>query len=436
MEIKINELDASTREVEANYTYEEIKADIEKEVAKQAKKLQVPGFRKGKVPASLLKKMYGDALEYEAAEKVANNKFWELDDEKHFHPIGRPVITALDFKPEEKLSFKIKFEVLPEITPKDYTGQEIEIFDLQVKDEDIQHEIDHILKSNETLVDIDVVEENSLMDVVLSRNEENGEPVVGAKPEQLKIDLANQRVHPDIIANAKGKKIGETFNFTFEDVRKEKNDQGEEVEVRDKYYYTALIKSIQKSVLPELNEELIKKVTKDKVSTEEDLRKEIKHDIEHYFEHQVDDMLRSKLMTTIVKNNEFTPPAALVTNFLDDMVKREEEQYKKQGYNKYDKTEARNRLQKSAEFEVQWYLLRDAIVKKENIQATDEDLQKMAEHESMHTGIPVDKLLNYYKSPQYNERISDQKLFDYLKANNTIKKVDFKQNQKEEEVNG
>lgn len=437
MELKFNDVDASTKELEASFTYDEIKKDIELEVQKNSKKIQIAGFRKGKVPAPLLKKMFGDALEHEASEKVAGKKFWEIAEENQIRPIGTPKITDIDYKPGESFSFKIKYEVIPEIEVKDYTGNEIEVFDVKVKDEDVQQEINHILKSNEILEDVDIVSDDNtcILDVELTRIDTEGKQVEGTKSEVIKIDLSNDKVHPEISENSKGKKVGESFTFNFDDVRTVKNESGEEEKVTDHYSYKAVIKAIKKSVLPELNEELIKKVTKDKVTNEEDLRKEIKHDIEHYFEHQVEEMLRTKLITMLISKNDFNPPETLVHNFLDDMIKREEENQKKQGYRKYDKEEAHKRLHKSAENEVKYYLLREALMKKENIKVGEDELTKMAEEEAAKTGLPVEKLLNYYKSSNFSDRLSENKLFDFLKEHNTIKKVELGNNKTEEEVN-
>ena len=87
----------------------------------------MPGFRKGKVPLNMIKKMYGDALEYEASEKVANSRFWDVAKEKELNPIGQPQMTDIKFNPGEDLSFKVKFEILPELEVKDYKNLEIEI---------------------------------------------------------------------------------------------------------------------------------------------------------------------------------------------------------------------------------------------------------------------------------------------------------------------
>ena len=132
MDLKVNDISQSEKEVEVTLSYDEIRTEIESEVKKQTSKIQVPGFRKGKVPKHIIKQRYGDSLEFEASEKVANSKFWEIAKEKNLQPIGQPVMTDLDFNIEKDFKFKIKYEVIPEIEVKDYTGQLIEVPDLKV----------------------------------------------------------------------------------------------------------------------------------------------------------------------------------------------------------------------------------------------------------------------------------------------------------------
>ncbi len=424
MEIKINDISVSEKELEATFTYDEIKKDMETEVLKESKKLQLPGFRKGKAPLSLLKKMFGDALETEASEKVANKKFWDTAEEKHLHPIGKPTLHDIKYVPNESLFIKISYEVIPEIEAKDYKGIELEIPDFQVKDEDVEHEISHILKANEIQEATDeVTGTDCVLDVEIQRTDKNGHPFEGTKTEKMQLDLSDERVAKEIVANSKGKKTGEDFSFTFNEEKSIKNKEGVEEKYNEVYQYTANIKGIKKSIKPALDETLIKKVTKDKVSTEVELREQIKNDIQKYFEQQSDEIFRGKLITQIIKNNDFAAPKTLIDNLLEDYLKREEEQYKKMGYKNYDKTEASKRLVKSAEVEVKWYLIKNSIQKQENISMNDEELTALATKDAEQTGIAVEKLLNYYKSSNYAEKFLENKVFDFLKENTTVKKV-------------
>lgn len=426
MEVKVNEISASENEVEVTMSYEEIKPDIDSEVKKQTKKIQVPGFRKGKVPLSIIKKMYGDALEYEASEKVANNHFWKIVKDKNLQPIGQPVLSDIKFTPGEDFHFKVHYEIIPQLEVNGYKDMELDIPDFQVKEDEIEHEIMHVRKSNATQVEEDKVgdDNNYVIKLNLQRLNEKGEPYEGSKPETFDVDLANENVQKDIVEKSKGKKVGDTFEFTFEDERNVKNAKGEEETLKEKFIYKAEITNIKKYILPELDEEFVKKITNSKVDSQNEFREKIKNDIQKYYDQRTEEITRDKLIQDIVKTNDFTPPASLVNNFLSDLIEREEQEVKKQGYRKYNREEAAKRLRSYAEYEVKWYLIKNEIEKKENINVTDDDLQELVKKDAEKTGLPEDKLLNYYKSSNFAERLRDQKLLEFLKENNKINKVD------------
>jgi trigger factor len=423
MEYNVIDISSSEKEVEIKLKYDEIKKEIEEEVKKQSKKIQVPGFRKGKVPVSMLKKMYGDALEYEAAEKISNSFFWKVAEENQFKPIGQPTMTDLQFKPEEELSFKVKYETVPVLNVKDYKDISLEIPDFVVSDKEIEKEIDYIRKSNKTLEDaVEILDNNFVIDAEVILTDRNGEKISESKPEKMQIDLTADGVAKEIVENAKNKKIGENFNFAYKDEHKHKLEDGTEEVHKEEFNYQVNVLGIKKIVLPDLNEELIKKATKDKVSTETELREEIKKDIQNYYDQQTEEFIRAKLIGEIVKSNDFDPPKSLVNNILEEYVKSEEEKSKKSKY-PFNKEETRKRLYRSAENEVKWYLIRSEIQKNEKIEISDEEIKVLAEKEAEKIGIPVDKIINYYKTSNQTERILDQKLFDFLKSNNNITKV-------------
>jgi len=427
LEVNINELTSSEKELEVKLNYDEIKTEIESEVLKQTKKIQLPGFRKGKAPLSMLKKMYGDALEHEASEKIANSKFWAVAKDKELKPIGTPQLTDIKFNPGENLSFKVRYETIPDLKVEGYTGKEIEIPNFVVKDGDVEHEIEHIIRANGKLEETDTVgaSNNYIIKAEVQRLNEQDEPFEGSKPELMEIDFTNHGINPEILENAKDKKVEDSFNFSFTDERKIKNNEGIEETKSETFRYSAVIKDIKRIALPELNEELIKKVTKDKVTTTEQFKEEIKKDIQAYLDQRTNEILRDRLMMLIVKENDFVPPAIFVNNILEDMIKREEEEAKKQRFKKFDRNEAYNRLKPAAELEVKWFLLKDAIQKQENISVTDDELNELAKKEAEKTGIGIEKLINYYKSSNLIEKISDKKLFDFLKEKNQIKKVEL-----------
>jgi len=425
LKFSINDLSQSEQEIGIELSYEEIKTEIDAEVKKESKKIQLPGFRKGKVPANLLKSRFGDALEYEASEKVATQQFWKVAKDNDLKPIGTPVLTDIQFNPGKDLNFKVKFEIVPVIEPKNYTGMEIKIPDYVVTDHEVEHELEHILKSNSTTESADVVGDGEffIIKVELQRIIENGEPFDGSKPETLDIDLSNHRVQPEIRDNAKGKKVGESFTFSFNDERTKKNEDGTEEKISESFFYKADLKEIKKIVLPELNEELVKKLTKDKVTSPKEFKEDIRKDFTNYYNQRTEEFTHRKLMSSIVSNNEFTPPASLVQNVLQELIKQEKEDGKKYGMKNIDESVLKERLLPSAEFEVKWYLLKNLIQKKENLEFSEVELNDLAAKDAEKTGIAIEKLINYYKSSNMAEKLVDKKLFEFLKEKNHIVKV-------------
>jgi trigger factor len=426
LESNVKELSASENEIEISLKFDDVKNDIEAEVKKQTKNIQVPGFRKGKVPKNILKQRFGDSLDFEASEKIANKHFWEIAKEKDLNPIGQPTMTDFDFKPGEDLNFKVKYEVLPQIELKNYTDQKIEIPNFQVKDSEVKNEIDYIIRSNKSLEDAKSIGDNNknyLLDAQIFRLNDKGGPEM-EKGEKIEIDLSSKGVNKELLEKAQGKKVGDTFNFSFDDERTVKNDKGEEEKVKEHFDYKVEINGIKKITLPELNEEFIKKVTKDKVSNEVEFKKQIRDDIENYYSGKMEEILIGTLITTIIRNNDFTPPSTLVNNILEELVKNEEENLKKQGHLNVNISELKERLKPNAENDVKWFLIKSELLKKENISITDDEIKELAEKDAEKTGIPVEKLLTYYKSSGQNDKILDQKLFDFLKEKNDIIKLD------------
>lgn len=436
MEFNVVDISTSEKEIEVKLTYDEIKEDIEKQVRKESKKLQIPGFRKGKVPVSMIKKMYGDSLEYEASEKVSNEWFWKIAEEQKLKPIGRPSMTDLQFEPGKDLTFKVKFEVVPELELKDYTNLSVDVPEFIVKDDEVEKEIRYMMDANHTTEIVDIVgdDDKFIIDVEATRLDQNGNPFEGSKPEKFHLHLNDERVQQDIKDKSRGKKVGDEFDFSFNNDKAD--NQGEPEKFAEEFRYRFNILEIKRIIYPELDEEFIKKVTKDKVSSESELREKIKNDIQNYYNEQMEEITRGKLISDIVRNNDFLPPASLVANVLEEYIKSEEEQSKKNNVKHFNRDEAKNRLTKSAENEVKWFLIKNQIIKNEKLEVSEQELLELAQADSEKTGLPVDKLLNYYKSSNQSERSLDKKLFDFLKENNNISKVDPKNfNKKDEAAN-
>lgn len=430
MDSKVNTISDSEHELEVTLAYEEIKPEIDAAYKEERKNIELPGFRKGKVPIEMLKKMYGEAIEYKASEKIATKKFWDIADELGLKPISTPSLTDIDFGKGTKLFFKVKFEVMPEITLKDYKGLEIEKPVWNVKEEDVQKEVDYILKSSATFEETESVEnENHKITVFLQKLDDEGNPVEGSVSDNMAIDLTDDRVNEEIKKNAIGKKIGESFNFEFTDEHK----HGEEEHVVN-YKYRADVKKIEKFVYPELNEDYIKKISKEKATNEEELKEEIRSGIQKYYDNQSENIYTNNLLNEVIKKNEFTPPAGYTDLLLDRFVESEKEEAKRQGYANVDPKVLRENLKSKAEWNAKWQIVLENLTKLENIKVEDDEIEKLAQEEAEKTGISIEKMKKFFQDSNRSSSLLEDKVIKFLKDNNKVKEVDpdtLKDNKKE-----
>jgi len=425
---KVNVISDIEHELQITIAYDEIKPEIEQAYKEKQKTINLDGFRKGKVPVQILKQMFGDAIEIEASEKIANKKFWDVVEADGLKPISTPVLSDIDFVKGDKLSFKVRYEVKPKLELKDYKGLEIEKVVFSVKDEDIENEINYILKSRATFEVADEIKDNNYRIVAdLQRFDSDGKPIEGSTAKDMVIDLSDEKVNKEIPESAKGKKLNDTFEFTFKDER-----LSEDKKISEEFKYSGTIKKIEKMVFPEKNEDFFKSVSQNKCKTEEEYKNHLRETIENYYSNQSENMYVNNLLAKIVENNDFTAPKGYVEYLLSKMIEQEKEQAKKQNQ-PFNEIQAKQTLAPRAEWNAKWQIILENLVEAENIKVEDSDLESLAEKESAQIGLPKEKLLKYYKDTNRVDSLLEQKVIDFLKENNTAKEISAEEKAKVEE---
>jgi trigger factor len=418
LEIKVNNLSDSQQEVEVSVPYTEITKELEDAYQEERKKISIDGFRKGKAPMGMIKKLYGEAIEYTASEKIANKKFWEAVDQENLKPISTPQMIDIDFVPSTKLTFKVKFDIKPKLELKNYKGIEIEKPLFKIKDEDIEKEIDYLLKPYLKSEPTEIVENQSCrIGVILQRLDSDGIPMVGTRNENMEIDLSDEKVNPQIYTNAQGKKVGDIFNFSFID----EHHHGEELH-REEYNYTAEISKIEKIVRPEITEEIVKKISTDKASSLDEFRTVLHKNFEEYYTKQSDEISTNNLINEIVKNNDFVPPAGFVASVHKRFVEMEKENAKRYKMPNFNEEAAKEYYKPRAEWNAKWQIILENLAEIENIKVEDSEFEELAKIEAEKTGISIAKLIKYYKDTNRTEALLEEKIIKFLKENARLKK--------------
>lgn len=433
MEYKIIDISATEKELELSLTYDEIKQDIDEKVKERVKKIELPGFRKGKAPLSMIKNMYGNELEYDAAEKVAQDRFFALAKEKEINYYGVPAIIDLKFEPNEKLFLKVSYEVMPPIEINNYKNLDVEVLKFPENPNEVQEEIDYQLNQRRTMEDTEVVgdDDNFLVTIEASEKDKDGNIPVDAQPQKLDVDMTEKNLNPELRTKLKGTKAGDSFDFDFEDQQHEDSIDNEETpeEVKKeikKIHYHVNVLGVKSIKLPELTDELIKKISRGKAENLEDYKNIIAEDLAQYRENMMKDYTNILIRKKIIESNELTLPKSFIAKYIDDVVNMELEHQKSHHHHSHDhghvhksKAEIRADVEKTAEQDLKWLIIREQVIEKEKIEVNEDDLLKFAEKEAPRYGLDAKKFVELYGG-NLTPTIQNEKFLELLRDNNNI----------------
>ena len=157
MQTHINRISDVTCDLEIEAAAEELASDFKAALQRQRTRTEMKGFRPGKVPVGLVKRIHGEEIAYMLAhEKVQEAFRKEVIESKQYDVVGRPVLTTLDYEMDGDLRAVIRFGVRPEITLKDLSGEKIPRLKRDVTDEDVAEHLERIRRSRATLVPVEI----------------------------------------------------------------------------------------------------------------------------------------------------------------------------------------------------------------------------------------------------------------------------------------
>lgn len=422
MEESLKELENCTREYEATLSYEDLTPHFEEAILQYRKKVTMPGFRKGKAPIGMVKKMYGESIEYSSSEEIANKIFAKYIKENEVDIVEQGSLVDLDYKPKESLTFKVQFEVRPEVEINNIDGLELKNIKYEVDDSFVDAEVKyHQYQHSSFEMDGEAFDDEYLVTVDVNNLDDDGNLIIGQSEKDVKIYLNNKELLPEFKSALQGIKEND------ERIIETKNKDGKLQKIK----LTAT--KIEKVVPPELNEDFFKKVTnKDDVKNEEDFRKLIKDDLENFYNNESKKKLKSDVVKVVVENNPIPVPEAYIQRILDQMIKDYEAKVKT-SLNDSQKEEVRKSSRPVAHEQASWYMIREKIIESEKLELTDEDYAEHVKEGAKRFNIPEDKLLEVYKNnPSLMENILTDKVIDYIisKSNLTeeVKKLSDVQN--------
>lgn len=416
---------------------EEFAAALKKSYNKNKKRFQVPGFRKGKVPYELVVKYYGEGILYEdAIDEIVNPAYVEVVKENDLKVVSRPELEVKEIG-ENGLKYVLTVTVQPEVKLGKYEGVEVPYSEREVKDEDVDAEIERMRKRNSTLENVeDRAAQNGDTVVIDYEGFKDGVAFEGGKGDGYSLKLGSNSFIPGFEDQVVGHNIGEEFSIT---VKFPDEYHSEELKGADTTF-NIKIHNIKAEILPELDDEFVKDVSE--FDTLDELKADIKKNQQEAAANDAKNTFINETLRVVAENTEVEIPDAMVNNEIENMAQEQAAKMSQQGFelNMYlqyigqTMDQYKESLRPMAEIRVKNNLVIEAVANEIKMEATAEEYD--AEVESMAKAYNMDKA-DIAKAlgednPYIKENIVRRKTVEFLtdKAIKTEPKADAEAEEK------
>lgn len=359
---------------------EKLEEAIQKAYLKNKSRFSLPGFRKGHVPRKILEMNYGVEIFFEdAVNMLLPDAYEEAVEELELEPVAQPEVDVDELEKGSPVKFKFEVDVKPEVELGDYSNLEAEVNKYEVTDEDISRVIDRERDQNSRIISVEdrAVKDGDIVNIDFI-GKLDGEEFPGGDAEGYELVIGSGAFIPGFEEQIIGKEIGQEFDVdvVFPEEYHDESLAGKNV------IFEVKLNSIQEKELPELDDEFVKDISE--FDTLEEYKNNVKIDLEEELKKQAEVEKENKAVEALMEVMKVDIPESMI----DMEVDREYQNflYRVQGMgltlDQYfaiansDEEKTREELRPASEKKVKGELALDEFIEKENIEATDDEIDK------------------------------------------------------------
>ena len=437
---EIEKLEHSAAKLTVTVAKKDVADSYSETLGKYTKHVQIPGFRKGHVPASVLERKYGEQIKMEAASDLIDKSLNEIfSDEKETEnrplPYAQPVLEKMpEFDTSKDFVYTVTYDVFPKVEVKDFGGITIKEPQVSVGEAELNEELKGIQERNAVVIDKkddEKAEKDNIITISIVEKDEKGEEISATKRDEFTFTLGPAenvyKIDDDLI----GLKKGETKEIT----KKYGKDEKDESLKGQTKKYSVTVKQIKVRNLPALDDELAQDVN-EKFKTLDDLKKDIMRNLENAKNNKINEIKTNDLLTQLIEKYPFEIPASMLNAELDGRWRMMAQQFQ-------TSVEELDRMitasgQKKEDMLKEWTgdaekmlksrIIVDSLLKSKNISVTPEEIEAEYQKIADGNGISVDEVKQHYADPRSKEYLIDeakeQKLYKEIFAEVKVSKGD------------
>ena len=410
-------------EIEFDVDKATFEAAIEKVYRKEVKNINIPGFRKGKAPRTIIESRYGKGVFYEdAVNEIIPDAYEAAIKEAALTVVSRPEFDIVTID-DNGVVLKAKFYVKPEVSVKDYKGIKVEKEVKAVTDEDINADIEQVRARNSRVVDVEGrAVENGDIAVIDFDGYVDGVAFEGGKSENYNLTIGSGSFIPGFEEQIIGHNAGDEFdvNVTFPAEYHAAELAGKEA------VFKIVLHAIKFNELPALDDEFAKDVSE--FDTLDEYKADVKAKIEKRYEKEAENSVEGQIIDALIANLEAEIPAAMFESETENFVRDYDSRLRMQGldlntYCKYTGLtleSLREQFKPMAERQVKTRLALEKIVDLEGITASEDEISAEYENMAKAYNMSADEIKKLVESDAVKADICVKKAVDFVKENADI----------------
>ena len=388
----------------------EFEAAVEKAYQKMRRKINVPGFRPGKAPRKMIERMYGAEVFFEEAINIAFPEAYEAAvEQEKLQVVGYPAVEMVGEVTKDGFTFKATAPVYPEVTLGEYKGLKAEKPEVKVTAADVNERLKTMADRNTRLVSVDRAAKSGDTAVIDFEGFLDGKPFEGGKGENHSLELGSGSFVPGFEDQVIGMKAGEEKDIDITFPENYHADLAGKAVV-----FKVKVHEVKEKEVPAMDDEFAKDVSE--FDTLKDLKADLKKKITEERQKDADRVFEENLMNQVADNITVDVPDVMVDNqarqYLDNFKAQISRQFPYEEYKKMTGMDDEKLLADAKEpalRQVKMDLAVAAIIKAENIEASDEDVEAEYKKMAEQFGMDVDMVKKYLVKEQVQDQLLSQK---------------------------
>lgn len=410
MKVRTEKKEDSIVRMDVTIPWEDLSDEFDSTIQMISRNIKEPGFRKGKMPVSMIRNKYKSDIEAEFIDNVIRKQYLDFISEANIEPIDSGNLVDMNFKEGEDLSLTIEVQIEPEFKLYDYGKNNLEVLKhvVEIGDDDVKRAIEEVREQYaEVKNTAKGAEIGNYLEVDIKELDESLTPIIGKKVEKRVLKLGEGDFGKQAAEQLLGAIPGD------ERVVRVVQEHGDH---SHNFTFRFSVNSVEEHILPDVDADFARKVN-DSFKSVEELKEKIRKDLQARYDAESRNLVNNALADEMVRVTDIEVPETMIKSYLDGIISRAKEN----GNGDVDEDYIKENYRTGAIWNMKWLMIRKSVYRREGFEVNDSDIDDWMEKSAQLLGLDKTAVLSMKNDSDQREKIRqdifESKVMEALRSN-------------------